>query len=89
MLACYAKAWERDVGQSIFSSAEGPFALGVSAPRKSAPSWRSRSAPPDLVHDIADLEQAGEGDISVFCIARHARGFRQQPCQRHRHQQRS
>jgi UDP-3-O-[3-hydroxymyristoyl] glucosamine N-acyltransferase len=57
-----------------FFRADGPFALGVIAQTVGAElSDPGRAA--ELVRDIADLEQAVEGDLSVFSNPRHAEAF--------------
>ena len=57
-----------------FYKAEGPFTLAALAGRIGA-----ELAEPErggqMVHDIADLEQAGQTDIAVFCSASHAGAF--------------
>jgi len=57
-----------------FFKPEGPFALAFLAKSVGAELAQPERAN-QLVHDIADLEQAGEGDISVFCDIRHAPAF--------------
>jgi UDP-3-O-[3-hydroxymyristoyl] glucosamine N-acyltransferase len=59
------------VSDTRFYHADGPFALGDLASRVGAElSHPDRAA--ELVRDIADLEQAGDGDISVFSDSRYA-----------------
>ena len=57
-----------------FFKPEGPFALAALAERIGAELIEPARSN-QLVHDIADLEQAGEDDVSVFCSASHAPAF--------------
>src|ERR1700761_7513418 len=57
-----------------FFHPEGPFALGFLAEAIGAQLAQPERAH-QLVHDIADLEQASENDLSVFCDVRHAPAF--------------
>jgi UDP-3-O-[3-hydroxymyristoyl] glucosamine N-acyltransferase len=57
-----------------FFKPEGPFALAFLAKAVGAELGEPARAN-QLVHDIADLEQAGEGDIALFCDPRHAPAF--------------
>src|SRR5690349_13222552 len=57
-----------------FFRPEGPFALAFLAETIGGVLAQPERAN-QLVHDIADLEQAGEDDLSLFCDARHAPAF--------------
>src|SRR5580698_2774373 len=57
-----------------FFKPEGPFALAFLAKSVGAELAQPERAS-QLVHDIADLEQARENDVSVFCDVRHASAF--------------
>ena len=57
-----------------FFKPEGPFALAFLAKSIGAELAQPERAN-QLVHDIADLEEAGEDDVSVFCDSRHAHAF--------------
>jgi UDP-3-O-[3-hydroxymyristoyl] glucosamine N-acyltransferase len=57
-----------------FFKAEGPFALAQLAEAIGAVLADPARAG-QMVHDIAELDQAGEGDISVFCNPSHAPSF--------------
>src|SRR5476651_2452934 len=62
------------MSDSRFFSPQGPFTLAVLAQKIGA-----ELTPPEragqLVHDIADLEMAGQDEISLFCNAKHAAAF--------------
>ncbi len=57
-----------------FFHPEGPFALGFLAQAIGAQLAQPERAH-QLVHDIAELEQASETDLSVFCDVRRASAF--------------
>jgi UDP-3-O-[3-hydroxymyristoyl] glucosamine N-acyltransferase len=57
-----------------FFKREGPFTLAVLAKKIGAELLQPERAG-QIVHDIADLELAGQNDISVFCDVRHAAAF--------------
>lgn len=62
------------MSDSRFYRADGPFALGQIAQQVGAELSCPERAN-DLVSDIADLEQAEEGHVSLFCDPRHAAAF--------------
>jgi len=57
-----------------FFQPQGPFTLAVLAQKIGAELMQPERAG-QIVHDIADLEQAGKDDIAVFCNVRHAGAF--------------
>jgi UDP-3-O-[3-hydroxymyristoyl] glucosamine N-acyltransferase len=57
-----------------FFRPEGPFALAFLAEKIGGELAQPERAN-QLVHDIADLDQAGEDDLSLFCDVRHASAF--------------
>ena len=57
-----------------FFRPSGPFALAQIAARLGAELVRPETANL-VIHDVADLAGAGDGDISVFCDASHAATF--------------
>lgn len=57
-----------------FYKPQGPFTLGLLAQKIGAELMEPERAG-QLVSDIADLEQAGESDVAVFCSATHAPAF--------------
>lgn len=59
-----------------FFQPSGPFALEQIAARLGAELVRPEAANL-VIHDVADLASAGDGDISVFCDASHAEAFAQ------------
>ncbi len=57
-----------------FFKPEGPFTLSSLAEKIGAELAQPERAG-QLVHDIADLEQASKNDVAVFCAIRHAPAF--------------
>ena len=57
-----------------FYNRQGPFPLSVLAEKIGAELMQPERGG-QLAHDIADLAQAGQDDIAVFCHARHAGDF--------------
>jgi UDP-3-O-[3-hydroxymyristoyl] glucosamine N-acyltransferase len=62
------------VSDTRFYRADGPFALGDIASKVGAELSHPERAD-ELVRDIADLEQAAAGDVSIFSDSRHADAF--------------
>src|SRR6185437_13191815 len=62
------------MSDSRFFHADGPFAFGQIAQWVGAELSQPERAN-ELVSDIADLEQAVDGEVSVFCDPRHAKAF--------------
>ena len=62
------------MSDSRFFKPEGPFPLGQLAQKIGAELTEPARAG-QLVHDIADLELAGQNDAAMFCSVRHAPAF--------------
>jgi UDP-3-O-[3-hydroxymyristoyl] glucosamine N-acyltransferase len=75
MLALASFGGSANDRQEIFQPA-GPFALEQIAARLGAELVRPDTANL-VIHDVADLASAGDGDISIFCDASHAADFAQ------------
>src|SRR4051812_29395945 len=71
-----ATEYGASMSDSRFFRAEGPFALGHIAELVGA-ELNAPERASEMVRDIADLEQAVEGQISVFSDRRHASAFAQ------------